>query len=225
METSALYYKLSQISLFTGMGVEELQRIIGKTKIEFQKFSQGETIVRQGDKCGRLLVLISGSAEVTCVSDDASCSVTETVSAPVALQIDAMFGLFQRFARTCKATTAVSSISIGKGELLKLASGSVIFRLNLFNNLSTSLQKMKYDLWRTSPASLSDRIVLFLRHHCSTLSGPKTFHIKMVTMAAELNTSRLEVSRALHDLQTRGLLSMQRGRIEVPSMQRLLTEH
>lgn len=219
-----MYHTLARIPLFTGMGLDELQRIVGKTKIDFLKFHEGEAIVRQGDKCGRLLVLISGTAEACCVSDDGSCTVTETVAAPAALQIDAMFGVFQRFTHTITAVTMVSVISVGKGELLKLASGSVIFRLNLFNNLSTSLQKLKYEQWRTAPAELSARIVAFLRNHCITLSGHKTFRIRMADIATELNTNRLTVSRALNALQARGLLTLHRGRIEVPAMQRLLAE-
>lgn len=207
-----------------GMGLIELQHIMGSTKIDFQKFLPGETIVRQGDKCGRLLVLISGSLSVHSSSDDGTCSVSETIGGPAALQTEEMFGLFQRFTCTYKAESSVSLISIGKPELLKLASASVIFRLNLINSLSTSLQKKKYENWRTPPRDLSVRIVLFLRSRCTTLSGCKTFYIKMTSLAACLNTTRLKVSVALNGMQQRGLLTLHRGRIEVSAMQRLLAE-
>lgn len=222
METSELYLKLAQISLFTGMSLDELQRIMGRTKIDFQKFSEGDVIVRQGDKCGRLMLLFSGSISCHSAADNGSIAVTETVEAPQALQTDALFGVFQRFTHTMTALTPVSVISIGKGELLKLLSYSSIFRLNLVNSLSTALQKKENDTWRSQQGDLSSRVVNFLRCHCLSPSGHKTFYIKMRVLAEELNDNRLNISRALNALQARGLLELYRGRIEVPAMQHLL---
>jgi len=46
--------------------------------------------------------------------------------------------------------------------------------------------------------------------------------ILMTRLAMEVNDSRLNVSRALNAMQQRGLLRLHRGRIEVPSLERLL---
>lgn len=205
------------------MGIDELHRLVGKTKLDFQHFSPGEQIAAKGSRCGKLLVLLSGTVEANSSADDGSYDVTETITAPAALQIDALFGVFQRFTHTFKALTMVSLISIGKGELLKLASNSVIFRLNLVNNLSTSLQKAHYDLWRSSGFTLQERLIDFFRRRCITPSGQKSFHVKMTTLGEKLHYNRMDVSRALNDMQNRGLLVLHRGRIEIPAMQKLLS--
>ena len=44
----------------------------------------------------------------------------------------------------------------------------------------------------------------------------------MTQLAAEVGDSRLDVSRALNRLQRDGLLTLHRGRIEIPQMERLL---
>ena len=44
----------------------------------------------------------------------------------------------------------------------------------------------------------------------------------MEQLALELNDSRLDVSRALNAMQADGLLVLHRGRIEIPSLERLL---
>ena len=46
----------------------------------------------------------------------------------------------------------------------------------------------------------------------------------MTRMAEELNDSRLDVSRCLNQLQRDGLLQLQRGMIDIPSLERLITE-
>ena len=44
----------------------------------------------------------------------------------------------------------------------------------------------------------------------------------MTQLAAEVGDSRLDVSRALNRLQDAGLLTLHRGRVEIPQMERLL---
>ena len=134
-----------------------------------------------------------------------------------------LFGLFKTFTHTLTALTEVSIISIDKNELLQLASNSVIFRLNLVNSLSTSVQKMRNDLWRHEPTDLTLRIISFFRRRCVIPSGSKMFYIKMTVIADILNDNRFNVYRALNDLQSRGLVILHRDRIEVPAMQDLLS--
>jgi CRP-like cAMP-binding protein len=44
----------------------------------------------------------------------------------------------------------------------------------------------------------------------------------MTRLAAELNESRLEISRTLNEMQDEGLLTLHRGRIEIASLEHLL---
>ena len=44
----------------------------------------------------------------------------------------------------------------------------------------------------------------------------------MNQIAAELNDSRLDISRTLNAMQAKGLLTLYRGRIEIPMLERLL---
>jgi DNA-binding GntR family transcriptional regulator len=44
----------------------------------------------------------------------------------------------------------------------------------------------------------------------------------MKQLANELNDSRLDVSKALNEMEEDGLLNLHRGRIEIPMLERLL---
>jgi DNA-binding GntR family transcriptional regulator len=44
----------------------------------------------------------------------------------------------------------------------------------------------------------------------------------MNQLAAELNDSRLDISRTLNQMEDDGLLTLHRGRIEIPMLERLL---
>jgi hypothetical protein len=65
-------------------------------------------------------------------------------------------------------------------------------------------------------------VVRFFARHCVYPAGPKMFYILMNRLAAEVNDSRLNVSRVLNQLQQEGKIILHRGRVEIPLMERLL---
>jgi len=221
MEPLGLYGKLSALPLFVGMGRDELEHIVAHTKFDFAKAEVGETIVGDGDKCGRLLLLTDGDITVETYADDRGYSVCEYLKAPLALQPERAFGLTQRYTCMVTALTPCSLISIGKDEIHRLTDNSLIFRLNLLNIISTSLQKQSHYGWRSVPQSLEQRIRRFFLSHCQHPAGHKTFKIKMARLAAELNDNRLHISHALNTMADQGLLRLSRGKIDIPLIERL----
>ena len=106
METFELHKKLISLPLFVGMGHEELSEIIAKTKFDFKKANPGETIVREGEKSGQLLLLVDGDIQTSTYADDHGYEVCEYLRAPLALQPERTFGLAQRYSSTVFALTA-----------------------------------------------------------------------------------------------------------------------
>ncbi|WP_276911379.1 Crp/Fnr family transcriptional regulator [Hallella colorans] len=221
METFELHKKLISLPLFVGMGHEELSEIIAKTKFDFKKANPGETIVREGEKSGQLLLLVDGDIQTSTYADDHGYEVCEYLRAPLALQPERTFGLAQRYSSTVFALTACNIICINKNETLKLSNYSLIFRLNLLNAISTALQKKYHQDWLSVPTHLEQRICRFFISHCIRPAGRKTFKIKMTRIAEELNDNRLNVSHVLNDMARNDLLTLHRERIDIPAIERL----
>ena len=113
-------------------------------------------------------------------------------------------------------------ITIDKQEVLLLLETQLVFRLNMLNSLATDVQRMRHRAWRSAPQSLRRHITRFFFSRCLYPAGPKTFYILMNQLAAELNDSRLDISRTLNQMEDDGLLTLHRGRIEIPMLERLL---
>lgn len=218
-----LFDQLLQFPMFQGMSRDHLAQVVGNTKFGFQKFTSGQVVVREDDACTQLYFLLTGTLQVTTRSDDHTYTVVEQVSAPYVLQPEAIYGYNQRFTHTFAALGETSFITIGKDEVMRLSGHYLVFRLNLLNIFATQSQKLLRQSWRHRPETLAERIVRFLRSRCVYPAGPKTFHILMTQLADEIGDSRLDISRALNQLQHDGLLRLRRGRIEVPQMERLQT--
>ena len=217
-----IYDRLLQFTLFQGMSHADLMQVAGHTKFNFSKLAAGKKLVKEGDDCHHLVFVTNGTLRAETVSDDHSCRVTESISAPYILQPERLFGITQRYSSSFTAETPCSLISIDKQEVLLLLETQLVFRLNMLNLLAAESQRLRHHAWRTAPRTLPERITRFFFSRCLYPAGPKTFHILLQQMAKELNDSRLDISVALNKMQAEGLLTLHRGRIEIPMLERLL---
>ena len=223
MPTLQIYDKLLQFPLFQGMSHDDLEIIAGHTRFGFQKVQAGKMIAKAGDSCNQLLFLINGSVRVVTHADDYGYAVEEQLSSPYIFQLESIFGYHQRYTHDYTALTDVNFLMIDKEEVIRLSEDFLVFRLNLLNNFATQTQKQVRQVWARLPQTLSERIKRFFVSHCVYPAGRKEFRILMVRLADELNESRLNVSRALNDMQHSGLIVLGRGKIEIPQLERLLT--
>ena len=215
MEGIRLYNQLLLHPLFQGMSQANLEQVIAQTRFDFKTFGAGEVIAKEYDPCHDILFLLDGSINIACSSDDRSYSIHETADGPWMIPPTNLFGLHQHYTRTFTALTACHILAIDKNEVMHLSDDFVIFRFNLLNILTATSQKKERALWQNVPKSLEERILRFFSERCITPHGTKTIYIKMTNLARELNDSRLDISRALNNMQQRGILSLHRGRIVI----------
>lgn len=223
MATLQIYDKLLQFPLFQGMSRDDLEIIAGHTRFGFMKVASGRPVVKLGEACTQLYFLINGSVRVITYSDDYGYSVEEQISAPYILQVEGVFGYHQRYTHDFIASSDVNFITIDKEELVRLSEDFLVFRLNLMNNFATQTQKQLRQSWLHQPQSLRERVERFLTQHCVYPAGHKQFNILMTRLADEMNDSRLNVSRVLNQMQKDGVVTLYRGRIEIPQLERLLS--
>lgn len=221
-ELTRFYDQLLQFPLFQGLSRTELLQMAGNTKFGFMKLPPNKVVMREGDTCQQLFFLIKGQLTMTTTSDDHSYSTSEQLHSPWLIQPEALFGARPHFTTTVQTLTEAHFITLSKDEVLRLLDDFIVFRLNMLNLLATQSQRTLHRFWRRSPQSLTDRIVRFMLDHASYPAGVKSFHIVMKRLGQELGANRIDISKALNKMQEQGLLVLHRGRIEVPSLERLL---
>lgn len=222
MVSLQLFDKLSQFPLFQGMSRDDLEIIAGHTRFGFLRHAAGRLIVADGEPCTHLYFLIKGSVRLQTYNKERGFSVEEQLSAPYILQQEAIFGYFQRYTHNIHAVTDVQFLTLEKEEIIRLSEDFLVFRLNLLNSFATQTQKLLHQQWTASPRSLRQRIMRFFITHSVYPAGSKIFHILMNQLAEEMNDSRINVSRALNELQSEKLLILHRGRVEIPRLEQLL---
>ena len=216
-----LYDSLQSSPLFQGLTSDNLLQIIGQTKLTFPKIAAGDIIKKEGEQCNRLALVVNGQAKSIAYADDHGYSIEENVAAPYTLQPECMFGLQLHYTRTFIATTTCDIVEIDKDDLMRISDEFIIFRMNLVNYISALSQKTTRKLWHPIPADAHDRIVHFIKTHCSSPTGPKTMRIKMTRLAQETGLGRRAVSEILNTMQDENLLTFSRGIIEINHIEAL----
>lgn len=216
-----LYDSLQSSPLFQGLTSDNLLQIIGQTKFTFRKIAAGDIIKKEGEQCNRLALVVNGQAKSIAYADDHGYSIEENVAAPYTLQPECMFGLQLHYTRTFIATTTCDIVEIDKDDLMRISDELIIFRMNLVNYISALSQKTTRKLWHPIPADAHDRIVHFIKTHCSSPTGPKTMRIKMTRLAQETGLGRRAVSEILNTMQDENLLTFSRGIIEINHIEAL----
>ena len=217
-----IYDQLLSFPLFQGMIHADLMEVAGHTKFGFSKLVAGKRLVKEGDDCSHLIFLTHGTLQSETTSDDRSCSVIEHMSAPYLIQPEHIFGLSQRYTSTYKTESTCNLIMIDKQEVMLLMETQLVFRLNLVNIMATETQRLRRHIWRPAPKTLRERITRYFFSHCLYPAGNKTFYVLMKQIAADLNDSRLDISKELNKMQADGLIQLNRGRIEIPMLEKLL---
>lgn len=218
-----LYDKLSQFPLFLGMSHNDIMELVAHNRLDFFKKEQGETIIKADTRCDMLTLLTNGQIESLTESADHSYTVEEVFNSPYTLQPENLFGSNQRYRSTFVASTRCNFIAIDKMELVVLFDKFETIRLNYLNMLASMTQKTLRSVWLSKGTTERTHIIHFMANHCLRPAGHKVFHILMTRLAEEINTSRRNVSAELNKMQAEGLLSLARGRITVPFMERLIT--
>ena len=222
MKHVTFYQQLATLPLFQGLSGNELQEVAGHTKFGFAKVEKGKAIVSENDRCDHLWFLLNGQATMETHADDHHYTIREQVLSPAILQPERLFGLTQRYSSNFLAASDCQLMSIDKQEVMRLSDRYLIFRLSLLNIISAQAQKQARQPWRRQPQAVADRIVRFFEQHCTRPAGEKTILIRMTDLATEVYAMRLQVNQSLNQMQSAGLLSLSRGKIFIPQLERLL---
>lgn len=222
MSLQPTYNKLLELPLFQGMSIGDLEQVVLDTRFGFINTAGGRTVVKEGDNCSRLLFLFKGMLCSESIPDDRRYIMEEEIYAPNILQPECLFGLTQRYTKTFKAVTDCEFMTISKHEAMILSEKFEIFRLNLLNILCTQTQKTARHPWRKHPQGIRAKISRFMEMRCTKPAGRKTLYIKMEQLGREINESRLNISRELNAMNDEGIITLRRGEICFPALERFI---
>lgn len=218
-----MYDKLLQLPLFQGLGKNDFTQILEKVKFHFHKYSPGMILIREEEACDKLIFILDGEIQAETYDTTQKYILQETFKSPHVIEPYSLFGMKPYFSATYSAATEINVLTIGKKYVLEQLNNYDIFALNYLNMLSNRVQTLNLRLWNTHIGTTYEKIVNFLQMRCVNPDGPKMLLARMEDLAFLLNDTRINVSNALNEMQTQGLLQLNRKKIYIHNL-RDLTE-
>lgn len=217
------YYRLTSLPLFVGLTREDALDMAGQARFDFRKPKQGERIVAEAQECSELVFVIQGELRSSEPAPDGSYTIEEYFAAPTVLQPERLFGRRPRYTRNIYAESDdVQLLVVRKQDVRDILFNYMAFHLNYLNYVCSCQQLLLQRVWLPEPQSLRERFVRFVQMHSEQMAGRKRIITGMNELATQLNTTRLNTSHLLHELESEGLITLQRGNIEIPAAQTLI---
>lgn len=217
------FHRLISLPLFLGLTREDTLEMAGKARFDFQRPSHGQQLAREGEECSALIFVIQGQVKTEERAIDGSFRLQEYVSAPTVIQPERLFGRRNRYSKDFYAEgDDVQLLAVSKKDVRDVLFAFTAFHLNYLNHICTTQQIFSQRLWMPEPKNLRQHFVAFLQKRCDHMSGHKRLVIGMNELATHLLTTRLNVSRLLHELEEENLIYIHRGVIDIPEVQKLM---
>jgi len=217
-----MYDTLLQLPLFQGLCHEDFTNILEKVKLHFTNYKAGETIVKHDMVCDKLIFLLKGEISSLSSPKDNTFTFMEYFEAPYLIEAHSLFGMNLNYASSYVARTEVQTISISKSFVLTELFNYDIFRLNYMNIVSNRAQVFYDRLWRSASDNLKKKIIDFILVRTEKFTGEKDLKIRMEDIAIYVDDTRLNVSKALNDFQSMGLLTLSRKAIHISEINALV---
>ena len=205
-----MYDTLLLLPLFQGMSRSDLTRILEKVQFHFLRFGDKEVICRQGDRCEKMVFLLSGELVSETLAPCGLFTMEETLNRPTMVELHSLFGADPTFKATYTACGEVAMLMIDKNYIFKLLDFNMVFRINFYNLVCNRVHKQHELLWSIAPSGLEGRLIHFIRSLCAIPQGCKMVRIRMEDLANLLDDTRLNVSNILNAWQDKGLIEIHR---------------
>lgn len=218
-----MYENLLRLPYFQGMSKNDLTSILDKVRLEFKHCTDGEKIISQGDKCNKFIILINGRIKTEVISSDETYRLIEIHEAPYAVEPYSLFGSSTEYSRSYYACGDCDILTINKSFFFSEFTKHNIFTINLLNLISRRAQVLNNRIWENTPATIELRIIQFIATRSEVHCGEKTLMIKMERLASLLRETRINISKALNELQRKGLVKLSRKEIHIPDFGKLIS--
>lgn len=219
------YEQLASIPLFLGIDGLTLAGICEAAGQAVGTVRRGTAAIEAGEQCRSLFFLLEGELEAATTFCGGRFALRETVKAPAVVEPQCLFGLHTTYTRTYTAAAGnCVCLRLPKTLVVNRMLVNEVFRFNFVNMLSSRAQETENRMRGSNASTPEGRMTaLFARQMLRTV-GTKTLKCRMVDLAEVIGETRLNVSRMLHALESKGLLAVVRGGMVIPAFERLMAD-
>ena len=215
---------LSVLPLFNDLNPEELKHLAEGCVL--RRLARSDMVFRMGDPCGEFHVVVTGQVKLFVLSPAGQEKVVELLSAGQSFAEAIMF-TDRPYILSAQTLTDTLLLSVSKRAVFAEIERDHRFALRMLAGLARRMHGLVHDVEAYALHSGLKRVIGFLLRD-QTLEGCEPSEVRTVslpvskaTIASLLSLTPEYFSRVLHDLESRGLIKIDRRDIRIIDANRL----
>ena len=215
---------LSVLPLFNDLSAQELRHVADGSTLRRQ--ARGDLVFRVGEPCNEFHVVVTGQVKLFVLSPSGQEKVVELISDGQSFAEAIMF-TDRPYFLSAQALTDSLMLTVSKRAVIDEIARDHRFALRMLGGMSRRLHGLVHDVEAYALHSGLQRVIGYLlRDHdigeCEpgdvrTVSLP----VSKATIASRLSLTPEYFSRVLHELESRGLIEIDRRDIRIPDSRKL----
>ena len=215
---------LSALPLFSDLSQLERERIAQECRLV--RLARGEMFFRVGQACEAFHVVVSGQIKLYVSSPAGQEKVIEIIG-PGRSFAEALVFLGQPHIVNAQSLTETLLVSVAKAAVLAEVERDPRFSLHMLAGISRRLHSLIHDVEGYALQSGMQRLIGYLLRDVEAAvghgSGSVSVHLpaSKATIASRLSLTPEYFSRVLHELETQGLIQIDKREIRILDVHRL----
>lgn len=221
---------LAALPLFQEMTPAELQRLAAGCRL--RRYARGDTIFHVGMPCEEFHVTVTGQVKLFAISPAGQEKVIE-IAGPGISFAEALMFTGRPYIINAQALADALVLSVGKAAVVREIEDDPRFAMQMLAGISRRLHGLVHDVQAYSLHSGMQRVIGYLLHSLSEddASPPLkakdavalnvSLPVSKATIASRLSITPEYFSRVLHDLESAGLIRIDKRDIHIPDAARL----
>lgn len=208
--------------LFRSLSEVAINDLLDSVQVKETVFERGDILAMQGEQCNRLIILVEGSVTAEMTDPSGKITKVEDIDAPNPLAILFLFGSRNKFPVEVIALDRVVALVIPKASVLKMLSLSEIFLQNYLDVSANYATKMSQKLHFMSFKTIRQKLAMYFLNLETTEANTVKLDKTQESLAEYFGVSRPALSRELKNMQTDGLIRINKRQIEFIDKQKII---
>lgn len=214
---------LANLPLFEEIAPADLQRLAQGCRL--RNFSRGENIFSVGMPCEEFHVTITGQVKLFALSPSGQEKVIELAGPGISFAEGLVF-TGKPYIINAQALSESIVLSVGKAAVVREIEDDPRFAMRMLVGISRRLHGLVHDVQAYSLHNGMQRVIGYLLHpleeNPATSSALKvSLPVSKATIASRLSITPEYFSRVLHELESAGLIRVDKREIHIPNAARL----
>lgn len=191
------------------------ENFLDSIKFTIKTYQKNELIIRQGDICDALYMLIQGSVKTEMITENGNILGIEIIKAPRPLAPAFLFSDNNRFPVDVTSLEEIEILRISKDEIIRLMSSNPDFMQNYLTHNANRTQFLTNRLQLLSIKTIKGKLAHFLLESASDVDSWFEINRNQTELADFFGVARPSLARSMSELVQDGLMVIEKKKYKI----------